>query len=146
MSKGLASQRKDVNWRIGVGESDQNPNYGGGKYIDDKGYVRVLMPDHPKNIKGYVYEHRILMENYLNRMLLPWESVHHINEVKTDNRIENLYLCTAQEHSAVHREGRRPSEAHRKILRDSMNERNKISKKKSKKSPIRPVKYLRMES
>jgi len=146
MSKGLASQRKDVNWRIGVGESDQNPNYGGGKYIDDKGYVRVLMPDHPKNIKGYVYEHRILMENYLNRMLLPWESVHHINEVKTDNRIENLYLCTAQEHSAVHREGRRPSEAHRKILRDSMNERNKISKKKSKKPPIRPVKYLRMES
>ena len=142
----LASQRKDVKWRNGIGESDQNPNYGGGKYIDDKGYVRVLMPDHPKNIKGYVYEHRIVMEQYLDRMLFPWESVHHINEVKTDNRMENLFLCTAQEHSAVHREGKRPSEAHRKVLRDGINERNRNSKKNSKKPPIRPLNYLRIES
>ena len=45
----LASKRKDVEWsdKIGVGEA--NPNYNGGKYIDDKGYVRILSPDHPAN-------------------------------------------------------------------------------------------------
>lgn len=115
----LPSQRKDINWDKKHKAGANNPNFGGGKYIDDKGYVRVLEPDHPKNIKGYVYEHRLLMEKYLGRYLMPWEAVHHINEIKTDNRIENFFLCTQKEHSAIHMEGRKPSMDQRDKLRES---------------------------
>lgn len=116
---GLASQRKDIDWDKKLKQGANNPNFQGGKYIDDKGYVRILGPDHPRNIKGYVYEHRILMEKYLGRYLMPWETVHHINEIKTDNRIENFFLCTSTEHSALHMEGRKHSMENRDKLRES---------------------------
>lgn len=109
----LASQRDDIKWRKGNPTGEDSAAYGGGKYIDDKGYVKLLRPEHPKNIRGYIYEHRAVMEEYLDRMLQPWETVHHINEIKTDNRVENLFLCTVQEHSSIHREGKKLSESDR---------------------------------
>lgn len=127
--KPLASQRRDINWSDRTALGEMNPNYGGGKYIDDKGYVRMLMPDHPANIKGYIYEHRAVMEQYVGRYLNQWETVHHINEIKSDNRLENLFLCSHAEHSAIHREGKRPSQEHRDKLRSNMKQRNKIIKK-----------------
>lgn len=42
------------------------------------------------------------MEQHLGRFLEPGEVVHHINEIKTDNRLENLYLCSAEEHVQIH--------------------------------------------
>lgn len=129
----LASQRDDVKWSDRQPLGEMNPNYNGGKYIDDKGYVRVLDPEHPANIKGYIYEHRAVMEKYLKRLLKSWESVHHINEIKSDNRLENLYLCSQSEHSAIHREGKRPSESHRNKLRKSMQEKQRPVKKPLKK-------------
>lgn len=120
---------------------EANPNYNGGKYIDDKGYVRILRPEHPANIKGYIYEHRALIEDVLQRYLKTWESVHHINEVKSDNRLENLFLCSQQEHSAIHREGKRPTQEHRDKLRKNMNERPKPVKKPLNKRTSIPRKY-----
>lgn len=133
MSKELASKRKDIEWTDKSGLGEMNPNYNGGKYIDDKGYVRVLAPEHPASIKGYTYEHRLVMEQYLGRFLHSWESVHHINEIKLDNRLENLFLCSQAEHSAIHREGKRPSEAHREKLRKNMNEKQRTIKKQRQK-------------
>jgi hypothetical protein len=105
----LVSQRTDINWNKTGKTGKDNANYGTGKYIDNKGYVKVLRPQHPKSIKGYIYEHRAVMEEYLGRYLENWETVHHINEIKVDNRLDNLFLCTVSEHSAIHREGRKIS-------------------------------------
>ncbi len=76
---------------------DRHYNYKGGER-DHNGYVRLSgMHDHPNSDKiGRVFQHVVVMSNYLGRALYDWETVHHINNVKNDNRIENLQLRIGQ--------------------------------------------------
>ena len=46
--------------------------------------------------------HRLVIENKIGRRLKTDEVVHHINENKSDNRIENLELMTREEHTSHH--------------------------------------------
>lgn len=46
--------------------------------------------------------HRHLMEVHLGRKLGRLEVVHHINEDKHDNRLENLQVMTFKEHNTLH--------------------------------------------
>ena len=60
-----------------------------------QGYVYLYVPDNPSaNPEGYYAEHRIIMEKHIGRYLNSKEIVHHINEIRNDNRIKNLQLNT----------------------------------------------------
>lgn len=67
------------------------------------GYVLVHIPHHPKSFKGWYYEHRLVMERKYDRILEDWETVHHINGKKADNRACNLFVCTMEQHSKAHK-------------------------------------------
>lgn len=70
------------------------------KFIDGKGYVQVFFPSHPNAKRdGYIFEHRLTMEEKLGRYLTKDENVHHINGVKIDNRPENLELWVTSQPS-----------------------------------------------
>jgi len=71
-------------WRRG----ENHPMWNGGRKIDKDGYVLVLCPGHVgADSKGYVREHRLVMEIYLKRQLKKRECVHHINGDRADNQI-----------------------------------------------------------
>lgn len=77
-------------------------NWKGGKNIA-RGYVRIHASDHPNNCNGYVFEHRLVMEKHIGRHLLPGEVIHHINGIRTDNKIENLKLLSSNgDHIKLH--------------------------------------------
>ena len=59
----------------------------------------VWAPEHPKSFNGgWYYEHRMVMEKKLSRILSCDETVHHISENKTENVPQNLFVCTREEH------------------------------------------------
>ncbi|MEI8129497.1 MAG: HNH endonuclease [bacterium] len=73
------------------------------KIVSKGHYNYAVVPNHPKAIKyGYVLEHRVIVENNLNRILNDDEVIHHINENKKDNRIENLEVTSKSEHTSHH--------------------------------------------
>ncbi len=78
----------------------------GGHVIDMNGYIWIRCINHPMANHGYVYEHRLLIEQHLDRYLSSEETVHHINEVKTDNRIKNfMVFATTGYHTSFHQHG-----------------------------------------
>jgi hypothetical protein len=61
------------------------------------GYIEITMGEN----KGRSV-HVVLMEEKIGRRLYANECVHHINNMRDDNRIENLKLMTRSEHSKLH--------------------------------------------
>lgn len=76
----------------------KNAAWRGGRVVMTSGYVLLYAPDHPHASKGYVPEHRVVVEKRLGRILDRGERVHHLNHVRGDNRDENLILFPS--HSA----------------------------------------------
>lgn len=82
----------------------KNGRWNHGRILSSHGYVlvRVGMVHQLAFGNGYAYEHDLVMVSHLGRCLADNEVVHHKNEVKTDNRIENLELLTSSEHITRH--------------------------------------------
>ena len=77
--------------------------------INDEGYVILKgkgtrdFPSYKRRYGTGILEHDHIMEMHLGRPLdTTRECVHHINGIKTDNRIENLKLVTLSEHAKIH--------------------------------------------
>jgi hypothetical protein len=81
-----------------------NWNWKGGRRKHE-GYWQVYRPEHPQaGSSGYVYEHRIVYEEYHKCCLLKGSRIHHKDGDGLNNEISNLILTSAQEHPKYHRE------------------------------------------
>lgn len=69
-----------------------------------------------KTASGWRRQHILVMERHIGRRLRAGEVVHHVNEIKTDNRLTNLMLMDHGEHTVIHHTGaRRGPEQRRNI-------------------------------
>jgi hypothetical protein len=69
-------------------------------WMGSNGYIRMWHNGRE------TYQHRVVAEQILGRPLESFEHVHHLNQVKTDNRPENLTVVDGRAHVEEHwREG-----------------------------------------
>ena len=99
ISQSVMTRLLGTSGRVGVRLGELNPAWRGGRSrLDRSGYVRVWMsPYDPlapymRRKDSTVFEHRLVMARHLGRPLTSDETVHHINGIRDDNRIENLEL------------------------------------------------------
>jgi gamma-glutamylcyclotransferase (GGCT)/AIG2-like uncharacterized protein YtfP len=89
------------------GKMEEHPQWKGGRLYDESGYVKIRMPEHPHAVDGYLLEHRFVMEEFLRKdypsspyltrikgeLYLKNETVvHHIDEIKSNNVMDNLFI------------------------------------------------------
>lgn len=87
-------------------KGELSPRWKGSRKVSKRdGYVLIYSPDHPfarkmsgNGGKGYVLEHRLVMEKIIGRYLYPDEDVNHVNGIKDDNRSDNLKLVRHNAH------------------------------------------------
>ncbi len=98
--------------KLYVRRGERHADWKGGKSRRQDGYnvvsIDILTPEQQELIGGmkhshgkYILEHRLVVALHLGRPLIRDEHIHHVNGIKTDNRIENLRLVTPSEHADV---------------------------------------------
>ena len=98
--------------RFRAWDKTENPTKRVGKgWYKQSGYTLQYAPYHPyANKRGYVPEHRLLLENKLGRYLEPRkELVHHIDGDRSNNDLVNLKLSNPKDHAIGHIGERNPN-------------------------------------
>lgn len=93
----LGCFRKTQSERMKNQVGAKNSRWNGGRSMNNGYPVVTLPPDSPfigmaHRRSRRIFEHRLVMAQWLGRSLEDWEVVHHRNGIRTDNRIENLEL------------------------------------------------------
>jgi hypothetical protein len=81
------------------------------------GYIQKYHPEHPNHdFRGYVLEHRIVMEKVLGRLLTKKEVVHHKDHNKVNNDPDNLMLFPCQAAHVAYEKREREEAARAKAI------------------------------
>ncbi len=73
-------------------------------FINSKGYMLIYRPSHPCAMyHGYVYEHRLVVEEKIGRFLKIDEEVHHKDDDRLNNHPDNLEIVSEKDHQRLHK-------------------------------------------
>lgn len=100
VTKSCGCYNKEIMSAIGK----SNPSYKTGKSTSLKGYIECSKGYIQQNFSFYhhkkrMFEHILVMAEYLGRELFAYENVHHKNGIRDDNRLENLELWSKHQPS-----------------------------------------------
>lgn len=86
--------RRKIGISVGKNVGAKASNWKGGRRMEDDGYVTRRI--NKKNVP----EHRLVMEQAINRKLVTRETIHHWDENRANNSLDNLSLLR---HASAHR-------------------------------------------
>jgi len=93
-TKKVIGEKSKLKWTKEYREKFYRKRYRNRSHKDTNGYVLVKNYEHPnRNSHNDILEHILIMSTYLKRPMKNGEVIHHINFIRNDNNIKNLYLC-----------------------------------------------------
>ena len=107
-------------WDQNAKRTPHNKGCGNG-WIDKRGYKWVYVVENGRSVAKR--EHRLIMESHIGRKLLAEELVHHLNGIKSDNRIENLEIENWADHTEHHHAGSQRDDLFKKTVQVMANYR-----------------------
>ena len=79
-----------------------SPSWKGGRHKTTEGYILVYDSEHPRASKNHILEHIKVWEEH-NGSLPEGFQVHHLNGIRDDNKLENLFAFSASKHTKFER-------------------------------------------